>query len=151
MKRIVAAVDGSATSLAAVDLAADLARQFNADLTLVAAIRDISGPDPGLEAYAQMEQIRDPLLSYMSAGADSMLTSARERALGRGAPHVGRDVRMGDPAEQVLAAAGERQADLIVCGSRGHGRITGLLVGSVAQKLLAGAACPVLVVPRAGD
>jgi nucleotide-binding universal stress UspA family protein len=50
-----------------------------------------------------------------------------------------------------IAAAAEREhADLIVAGSRGHSMVSGLIVGSVTQRLLAIAPCPVLVVPAAG-
>jgi nucleotide-binding universal stress UspA family protein len=41
--------------------------------------------------------------------------------------------------------AQRENADLIVVGSRGHGRLAGLLLGSVAQKVIAHASCPVLV------
>lgn len=53
---------------------------------------------------------------------------------------------IGDPAEEIIALATDQRADLIVIGSRGHGRLAGLLLGSVAQKVLAHASCPVLIV-----
>jgi nucleotide-binding universal stress UspA family protein len=56
------------------------------------------------------------------------------------------------PANEVVKAASEEGADLIVAGSRGHSAITGLLLGSVTNRLLHIAPCPVLVVPpRAPD
>ena len=50
-------------------------------------------------------------------------------------------------AHVITEAAREHDADIIVVGTRGHGRIAGLLVGSVTQRLLHLAPCPVLAVP----
>ena len=52
------------------------------------------------------------------------------------------------PADLLAAFAAELDADLIVCGSRGHGAIAGVLLGSFTQHLLHVAPCPVLVVPE---
>ena len=51
-----------------------------------------------------------------------------------------------DPADVVAEIAEEVDADLLVCGSRGHGALAGAVVGSVAHRLLHVAPCPVLVV-----
>lgn len=58
-------------------------------------------------------------------------------------------LRAGDPAHQVLAAADERGADLIVTGSRGLEGLERLLLGSVARNVVVHARCSVLIV-RAG-
>ena len=52
-----------------------------------------------------------------------------------------------DPAHAIVGVAGDEGADLIVVGTRGHSRIAGLLVGSVTQRLLHIAPCPVMAVP----
>lgn len=52
------------------------------------------------------------------------------------------------PADAVAAVAEERDADTIVCGTRGHGTLGGALLRSVAQRLLHVAPCPVVVVPE---
>ncbi len=74
------------------------------------------------------------------------LVGVRVRAVAKGARHVSTEAFAGDPAEQILAWADARQADLIALGSRGHGRLAGLLLGSVTQKVVALARCAVLVV-----
>ena len=144
MNRIVVAVDMSEPSLRAVDLAADLAARYDAELVLLTVGHEISGPDPGMEAYARLEHIQEPVpnITILREG----LVGARDRAAAKGARHIATDVFVGDPAEQILASANATQADLIALGSRGHGRLAGLLLGSVAQKVVALAHCAVLVV-----
>jgi nucleotide-binding universal stress UspA family protein len=53
---------------------------------------------------------------------------------------------VGHPAEELLKAAAKEKVDLIVMGSRGQGAIASMLLGSVAQKVLAHADVPVMVV-----
>ena len=146
MQRIVVAVDMSEPSLRAVDLAADLAAKYGAELVLLTIGREIAGPDPGMEAYARMEHIQDPVPMVAVESMREELAGVRDRAAAKGARHISTDVFVGDPAEQILACANARQADLVALGSRGHGRLAGLLLGSVAQKVVALARCPVLVV-----
>jgi nucleotide-binding universal stress UspA family protein len=119
MQRILVGVDMTEASLRAVDLAADLAAKYGAELVLLTVVGESMGED---------------------------LAIVRDRATGKGASYVSTDVYVGDPAEQILACADARQVDLIVVGSRGHRRLAGLLLGSVARKVVALAHCPVLVV-----
>ncbi len=56
------------------------------------------------------------------------------------------DVAGGDPAESIIDIASDRGAGLIVLGTRGHGGIAGLLLGSVARNVLLHAHCSVMVV-----
>ena len=58
-----------------------------------------------------------------------------------------RPATLGGAAHAIVDAANDAGADLIVVGTRGHGPISGLLLGSVTQRLLHVAPCPVLAVP----
>jgi nucleotide-binding universal stress UspA family protein len=129
-----------------VDLAADLAAKYDAELVLLTVGHEIIGPDPGMEAYARMEHIQEPVPTVAIESIRGGLAGVRDRAAAKGAQHISTDVFVGDPAEQILACANTRQADLIALGSRGHGRLAGLLLGSVAQKVVSLARCAVLVV-----
>ncbi len=57
-------------------------------------------------------------------------------------------VALGTPAVEILRHAAHWKADLIVVGSHGRGTMGRLLIGSVAQKVLHEAGCPVMVVPH---
>jgi nucleotide-binding universal stress UspA family protein len=75
-----------------------------------------------------------------------VLDDARREAQAKGATRISAEPSFGDLAEEIITAARDRQADLVVVGSRGHGRLAGLLLGSVAQKVISLAHCPVVVV-----
>ncbi|MEV5433266.1 universal stress protein [Streptomyces sp. NPDC052701] len=135
---ITAGVDGSEESLAALAWAAREAVRRGLALRVVHAWR--FQPHEALEAdgpRAQAERARN-------AVADAVRhVTARHPGL-----DVSTDVLEGDDVATLLGAAAE--AETLVLGSRGHGRIVGFLLGSVGQQVIAEAARPVVLV-RAGD
>ncbi len=146
MRRILAAVDGSETSLRAVDLAAELAARFEAELTLVNVVEGGEPPPWALAEYAQLERIRGSMAQFAEAFARDCIATARARALGHGAVQVRDEVCFGDPVDEILKCREKTGSDAIVVGSRGHGRLSGLLLGSVSQKSVSLAPCTVIVV-----
>lgn len=76
--------------------------------------------------------------------ADALLE--RAAALVPATVHVEQLVREGDAAEEIVAAAREWEADLIVMGTRGLGRLATFLLGSTAEEVIRHAHCPVLTV-----
>ena len=147
MKRIVAAVDGSPASLRAVALAADMARQYGAELILATVAQKLSAAmSVELATYVREEHIDAPLSELGSAHAETVLAGARLESQAKGATRISTRSSVGDPAEEIIALAKDQEADLIAIGSRGHGQLAGLLLGSVAQKVVAHASSPVLVV-----
>jgi nucleotide-binding universal stress UspA family protein len=147
VERILVGVDGSSTSFKAVDFAADLANKYNAELVLLTAVPHLSlqAISP-VEEYARLEHIQSAATELALAPAESILDGARSAARAKGAMRISAAPSFGDPAKEIIAAAEDRQVDLIVVGSRGHGRLAGLLLGSVAQKVVTLALCPVVVV-----
>jgi nucleotide-binding universal stress UspA family protein len=78
--------------------------------------------------------------------ADFLVGQARQSALEHGAPEVESRAVSGNPAEEVVAFARDREADLIICGSRGFGRVKSLLLGSTSHKITQLAECSCLTV-----
>lgn len=132
--------DGSAEARLALDRAAAIARSTGATLRLVAVgepVADLLPVAPDGRPWRSVEAQR-------RASSAHMLTAAARRA----AP----DVPFRSTAVPGFAGAGlerlSRDIDLLVIGSRAHGRALRALVGSTAAGLLHTAHCPLLVVPR---
>ena len=81
--------------------------------------------------------------------AEQQLTALAERARGRGVQVV-QHVREGYPATVIVDEATELGADLVVIGTHGHTGLKHLLLGSIAERVVQKAPCPVLTV-RATD
>ncbi|MET8893329.1 universal stress protein [Streptomyces albogriseolus] len=135
---ITAGTDGSEESLAALAWAAREAVRRDLPLRVVHAWRFQAhdAPDTG-DRDAQEQWVRE--------AAEEAVRAVRER---HGGLDVTTDVLEGDAVETLTAAAAG--AEMLVLGSRGHGRLMGFLVGSVGQQVIVDAERPVVFV-RAGD
>src|SRR3974377_496139 len=101
MERILVVVDGSAASLKAVDLAADLANKYNAELILLTVVPHFSPEvDPALEEYARVEHIQVPATELALAAAESVLDGARRAAQAKGATPSAAEPAFGVPAHR---------------------------------------------------
>lgn len=133
--RIVVGVDGSASSMQALDWAITQAELTNASVLVVAAwhwpvplgwgMPLAPSYSPAEETEAVMADVLDPIRrKHPDVNIESLLVH-------------------GHPAPALVDAS--RGADLLVVGSRGHGEFAGMLLGSVSEHCVSNAACPVLV------
>ena len=130
--------DGMAESQAALDEAAGLARKFGGSMKVVGVMTPV--PTMGAAAAAQTGAEAGP--DFQTRLYDAVAELPPElRAL----PVI----EKGDPVQKLLEVA-EVGVDLLVLGSRGFGPVMRLLIGSVSSRVIRGAACPVMVVPRPG-
>jgi nucleotide-binding universal stress UspA family protein len=124
------AVDGSTESVAAVQLAGDLAQRLDARLRVITIVPASPGDD-----YVHRTILRDRGTEILSAALSDLPASLEvEGTLEEGEPAPG------------LARHGV-DLDLLVIGSRGHGPVGRMLVGGVSAEVMWSAPCPVLVVP----
>jgi nucleotide-binding universal stress UspA family protein len=144
-KKILLAVDRSSRALAMAGLVADTARGAHATVRLLhvaskpSAVHDAGGR---VVVYADQESA-----SRTSEGLD-YLRSLETYFQGVAVECV---VRLGDPVTQILDEADAFGADLIVVGTAGRSGIGRVLLGSVAERVFAKAAVPVMLVRPLAD
>ena len=174
IKTIVVPTDGSGHAKKAVDLAADIAEKYGARMVILhillrhtsefdieALCRENAMPDALAKKFADLQQdflelvtvsadagpisipIPDELLNEVG---DLILGNARKRAESKNVKDITVHILDGAPADQIVAAAGKENADMIVMGSRGLGNIAGLLMGSVSHKVSHLAECTCVTV-----
>ena len=140
-KTIVVAVDGSPSSERALDYAVALAKRDASRLVLAHVTELIAG-----RAAGTVDLEDDDIVQQLGERAEQISADG----LPGTALRVARTMS-GGPAHAIAAIATEVNADLVVTGTRGHTALTGLVVGSVAQRLMHVTPCPVLVVPPPHD
>lgn len=145
MKRILVATDGSDGADRAVDYAAQWAKTYDADLLIVSVIGGYGLPEKLFRNFTQPQQIW--LKELLESESANVLSAARERARNAGVTMIQLESRTGDVALTIIEIAQEKRADAIVAGKRGTGRVAGLLLGSVSQKLVSLAPLPVTIIP----
>jgi nucleotide-binding universal stress UspA family protein len=136
-KTIVLALDGSDGAKRAIPFAQALARRENGKVVVAHVEEDIVGKGGG-PIHATEDEIQAEIREQAKKLADDGLETNVEMS----------SVMLGGPAHAIASIADDANADVIVCGTRGHGAVAGVLLGSVAQRLPHVAKQPVLVVPE---
>jgi nucleotide-binding universal stress UspA family protein len=134
---IVWATDGSAAADRALPYAKELVEQAHGKLAVVHVKELMIGRAGGYPVFGDEDEIEARIRVQVDELQHEGLDASLEVVTTAGS-HV---------AHLIADAAAEAGADAIVVGTRGHGPIAGLLLGSVTQRLLHIAHCPVIAVP----
>ena len=149
MTHVLVATDGSEQSLKAARYLRDLLDPASVEkVSVIAVVRPLAAvpfaSDFGEEEHAAQQAEVNPVgLSFQRAAREAVDRVAAE--LRDMTPNVETTVRAGTPADQIIRAADDLEADLIVIGGRGKGAMEAIVLGSVAYRVLHHAPCPVLV------
>jgi nucleotide-binding universal stress UspA family protein len=134
VKRILVPTDFSETSDAALTYAIGVAQAFGAQLYLL----HVPG-ETGVNFEADF-----PMVEFENATRERLETLVSEGEARRLQPEYA--LRLGAPSEQIVRYAADRDIDLIVMGTHGRGGVAHMVMGSVAEKVVRTAPCPVLTV-----
>ena len=145
IKRILVPVDFSAPSLQALDYAIGFGRPLKAELTILHVVEPIyfampNGYGVGYDAGILLREIERSGREQLSR------TAARLRARGVAARTL---QSVGTPHQTIVDTAKKLKSDLIVMATHGRSGLSHLVMGSVAERVVRSATCPVLVI-RAG-
>jgi len=136
-RRILIALDDSAIAAHAAEVGTELATALKAQAALVHIVDPTLAfqPDGGVPAA--------DLVAALKREGQSFLAAAAQRT---GEPPALQFLREGKPVDEILAAAREWEADVIVIGTHGRSGVSRLVLGSTAESVVRHAPCPVLVV-----
>ena len=141
IRKILCAIDRSPSSLQALGYAIALARWQSARLTLLEVIEE--APTPGVTRAPKSDGMPNDTRTALERDLRRVLTARRASDV-----KVEIVMRKGTVVQEILAQEKASRSDLIVIGSHGRGGVQRLVLGSVAEKILRLATCPVLTVRR---
>ena len=141
-KRILVPIDFSPPSDAALEYARSVAGRYGASLHLLHVAEDPYQAFYSAEVFVpQVEGLREEILSDTARRLMARLRPSDVTELGATAESI-----IGTPAGSIVEYAAGRDIDLIVMGTHGRGGVEHLLMGSVAERVVRSAVCPVLTV-----
>jgi nucleotide-binding universal stress UspA family protein len=150
VKSILCPVDFSDDSLRALKKAEELARHFDAALIVLHVVTPIPTggptftPEPDFDINAYQDSLR---LGYEAELNRVVAERLEQDTQSKGV------IAVGDPAEEILRVAGEEGVDMVVLSTHGETGWRHLVFGSVAERVVRHARCPVLTIraQRPGD
>ena len=140
IRHILAPTDFSDSSKKAISDAFELARTFGATLSLLHVLE----PSPYLGEFTlptMGEELLGDLERQASAALAQVLPEAQEATI-----EVTRAVAIGSPSQKIVETAEAEHVDLIVMATHGRTGLSHLLIGSVAERVVRTAPCPVLTI-----
>ena len=143
VKKIVTTTDFSELSLVGIQAAAELAQTFGAVLILVHVIHPLQTVS-GAAALAGYH-----LSKTDKERTDEVSTRAKKLLREKIPETIRKDIRIlhGEPDEEIVKLAKKESVELVVIASKGESGWKKAIFGSVAEKVIKNAECPVLVVP----
>jgi nucleotide-binding universal stress UspA family protein len=142
LHRILVPTDFGKSSENALTYAVAFAQKFGAEICLLHVVQDLAVFFP--EAVFTMPPPAPPLEQFIAAAR-----TALERVvsgLNVDGVIVHSEIGVGPPFDEIVRVAREKNVDLIVMGTHGHTGLAHILLGSVAEKVVRRAPCPVLTV-----
>ncbi len=140
-KKICCPVDFSEPSRVALRVAASLARRYGAELAIFHAY-----PVPGYTLPEGSVVPSTHMLQELANETDTHLAEWKREAEDLGVPRVVTAQGVGEPAAEIVDYARESGMDLLVIGTHGRTGLSHAILGSVAERVVRHASCPVLTI-----
>lgn len=145
MKKILVPLDFSKVSLIGFEVACDIARRTNADITLLHVIEEVTTTSYEISASgtAEEENIEDKLVKQARSHFLKLMEESRHREL-RLTPRL----CVGNLLHAIQTIGREEKTDLIVMGTKGRTKLEEMLIGTHTDKVVRHSKCPVLSVSK---
>jgi universal stress protein A len=146
IQRVLVPVDFSAPSLQAVDYAVDFARPLDAEIVVLFVVEPIYSVTAG-DLYAPSSELTALMQEQRRQGREQL--AELDARLKKRYPKVRTVLEDGLAYQAIVAAAHKLKADIVVMATHGRTGLSHLFMGSVAEKVVRTAGCPVLTVRAA--
>lgn len=140
--RVAVGSDESKWGLKALQIAADFAASWNAELTVISAV-PVYGTGSGMFSLAPSQEDQQRIVDSYLDDLRTRVTPIRDKY-----PKLDINLKVVPGSAVDALAHASAHNDVVVVGSRGRGGFTGLILGSTSQGLIQHAQCPIYVVPR---
>jgi nucleotide-binding universal stress UspA family protein len=144
--KILHPTDFSECATAAQSVAVDLARKLGAELVLVQALVEAPLYSEGFISRRQVQTVYDAQRKWSEDTLEARAEQLRQSGI-----KTSWRVQMGAPSEEIVRTAEEEHADMIVMGTHGRSGLNRVLLGSVTERVIRLARCPVLTVRHANS
>lgn len=148
IKRVLLPTDFSECAMAAADYACNMVDKFGAELVVLHVVHDVANDIPdfgmGLAFPAYLENTaehRKEVIDYAQKSVDELIKSFPEVPTS-----VTSNVKLGTAHREIIDFAAENDIDLIVIGTHGRTGFSHAILGSVAERVIRHATCPVLTI-----
>lgn len=143
---IVTPIDFSDNARMIADSAAYIAGKFGAELHLVFVVQDFEDYSGFFVPPVNLPNLTKDLLESAQQKMEEFAESYREQAAAAGVSIVHSRVLTGDVTEEILKYANEVRSGMIIMGTHGYKGLERIMFGSVADKVVKAACCPVLTI-----
>lgn len=141
---ILAPLDGSDNAYNTLEFAANLANKFDSQVNVLSVYRHHSHIEQSMSMIGFREA--ENLDGVLSAYAKDVVAQGKAILQEKGVKKIRGFVKMGRPSKKIMEFAKKNKIDLVIINSKGHGDLTGYLLGGVSHKVAGLAKCPVMVI-----
>ncbi len=146
IETILTPIDFSENALKISQAAAYVAGTFKAKLHLIFVIREFDDYSSFFVPPVNMPNLKEEILLSAQQQMDTFTDQKKKEFADAGVPEVKSAVLNGDVAEEIINYAKVNNCDLIVMGTHGYKGFERIMFGSVAEKVVKNACCPVMTI-----
>jgi len=146
IRRVVTPIDFSDNSRLIADSSAYMASRYGASLNLVFVVQNFEDYSGFFVPQMHVPNLEDELMHGAEERMEKFIEEMKPAFAEIGLTDVTNKVLMGDVAEQIVDYATEIEADLIIMGTHGYKGLEKIMFGSVADKVVRSALCPVTTI-----
>lgn len=146
VRRVVTPIDFSENSKLIAESAAYMAGKFNASMYLIFVVQNFEDYSGFFVPQMSMPNLETELVDGAEEKMVGFCKDLQESCDKFGVSELKHRVFMGDVCEQIVDFAAEVQADLVIMGTHGYKGLEKIMFGSVADKVVRGAHCPVMTI-----